>query len=69
MTTKLPVSGDSIQPVFSWLTNEANKDHDGPVRWNFEKFLINKEGQLVDRWRSFSKPESKSIVKVLEKTL
>jgi len=55
---KAPVLGKEKQPVFQYLTEQANPDHRGEVAWNFEKFLIDKEGRLVERFRSVTKPES-----------
>jgi glutathione peroxidase len=53
---KAAVRGDSIQPVFSALTTKGPHDLRGQVRWNFEKFLIDREGRLVGRWRSWVSP-------------
>ncbi len=67
------VRGKSKQPLFEFLTEQANKSHSGAIRWNFEKFLIDRNGQLVNRFRSLTKPESKSlntqITKCLDKEL
>jgi glutathione peroxidase len=66
---KAPVSGESIQPVFKYLTADANSENGGKVLWNFEKFIVDRKGKLVDRFRSITKPESKKIVGLLEKLL
>jgi len=39
------------------------------IKWNFEKFIIDKEGNIVDRFRSTTKPESKKIISLIEKEL
>ena len=66
---KAPVTGDQIQPVFKALTTHGPADLHGKVRWNFEKFLLDPEGRLVGRWRSWVKPSwgifERSIVAVL----
>ncbi|MBC7457665.1 MAG: glutathione peroxidase [Bdellovibrionaceae bacterium] len=67
--TKLPVSGSNIQPVFKWLIEKSPKDISGPVKWNFEKFLISKKGQLVKRYRSGISPESSEVISALENEL
>lgn len=54
---KGPVSGKEIKPVFKYLT-DAHLSFIGPVLWNFEKFLINKQGKPVERFRSTTKPMS-----------
>ncbi|KIV92399.1 hypothetical protein PV10_03699 [Exophiala mesophila] len=67
---KTNVNGDKAEPVFEWLKNEK------PgllglkrVKWNFEKFLVGKDGQVVQRYASTTKPESieKDIVALLNK--
>ena len=66
---KAPVKGDDKQPVFKILTENGPEDLKGPVRWNFEKFLINREGYLVGRWRSYVSPKSRSLVTAIERYL
>ncbi|MGE0633505.1 MAG: glutathione peroxidase, partial [Pseudobdellovibrionaceae bacterium] len=46
------VKGKDKQPVYKFLTEDGNKAIQGEVLWNFEKFLINKKGELVERYRS-----------------
>ncbi len=58
---KAAVTGSNKQPIFKYLTEEANPELTGGVRWNFEKFLIDQDGKLVDRWRSLTKPMSSKI--------
>ena len=67
--TKLPVSGEKIQPVFQWLIENSPKDLTGPTGWNFEKFLISKDGILVKRYRSSVSPESADVISAIEKEL
>ena len=67
--TKLPVSGQNIQPVFKWLIENSPKDISGSIDWNFEKFLISKQGKLVKRYRSASSPESPEVISAIEAEL
>ena len=46
--------------MFEILTNNS-KTGKSDIKWNFEKFIIDKEGNVVDRFRSITKPESKKI--------
>lgn len=69
MFAKVAVKGEEIHPLFKFLTEEANKKETGAVLWNFEKFLLNRQGQLVERYRSTTKPESKKIINAIEKLL
>jgi glutathione peroxidase len=66
---KGPVSGEAIQPLFAYLTGNANPKHKGRILWNFEKFLIDRNGRLIERFRSVTSPESKSIIKAIEAAL
>lgn len=51
--SKLNVRGDEISPLYDWLISYyKNKS----VKWNFEKFLINKNGEVVERYNSWVKP-------------
>lgn len=63
--SKSSVKGDAINPVFDFLTKAAG----GRVLWNFEKFLVGKDGKFIDRWRSVTSPDSKRITKAIEKAL
>jgi len=56
---KTEVNGEKAEPLFEWL----KKEKPGllglkRVKWNFEKFLIGKDGHVVERWASTTKPES-----------
>lgn len=64
------MNGDHAEPVWEWM----KKEKPGlmglkRIKWNFEKFLIDREGNVVQRWASTSKPESleEAIVKEIEK--
>lgn len=53
---KVDVNGDLAIPLYQWLTSLEN--FSGKISWNFNKFLINKNGQVVKRFGSRDKPES-----------
>ena len=67
--SKAPVTGDEKQPIFKFLTEEGPKDLRGRVWWNFEKFIINRKGELVDRFKSTTAPDSEKITKLIESLL
>lgn len=49
MMAKISVKGDDIHPLYNWLTSEElNGKMDSNVRWNFQKYLIDEDGKLVD---------------------
>lgn len=69
MFSKVSVKGKDQHPLFTYLTAAENPDFTGPVKWNFEKFLISKNGKLTHRFRSDVKPQSKEIIRAIEKEL
>lgn len=49
MMSKISVKGDDMHPVYKWLTSkELNGFMDSQVKWNFQKYLVNEEGKLVE---------------------
>ncbi|MBO6522979.1 MAG: glutathione peroxidase [Balneolaceae bacterium] len=69
MSSKVSVKGEDQDPLFGYLTSQPNQDFEGEINWNFEKFLINKEGNLIRRFRSKVKPESKEIQSAIKSLL
>ncbi|MFA7289016.1 MAG: glutathione peroxidase [Melioribacteraceae bacterium] len=65
---KVKVLGDSKAPLYSLLTNNDSVEK-GDIKWNFEKFLISKDGKIVERFRSKVEPESKEMTSSIEKEL
>ena len=61
---KNSVKGKNIQPLFEWLVSNVDG---GDVLWNFEKFLIDEEGKIIERFRSTTKPKSPDILRYLNK--
>jgi len=67
MTEKVAVKGDEQHSVYEWLTQkEKNGKMDSSVKWNFQKYLVDEEGRLIDVFYSITKPMSKKIIKHLE---
>ncbi|MQS45211.1 glutathione peroxidase [Companilactobacillus mishanensis] len=55
MTKKIAVNGDDEDPLFTYLKETAGH---GRIKWNFTKFLIGRDGQLIHRYAPTTKPES-----------
>ena len=67
---KVEVNGDGACELYKHLTsNEAYPQDPGQVKWNFEKFLIDREGQVVGRFRTGVNPSSKPVVEAIEREL
>lgn len=66
LTEKIEVKGSKQHPLYQWLTKkERNGRKSSSVKWNFQKYLIDKEGKLVDYYFSITKPMSSKITKHL----
>ncbi|HVK29808.1 MAG TPA: glutathione peroxidase [Nocardioides sp.] len=57
MFAKIDVNGDDAHPLFQWLKKEEGGLLGGKIKWNFTKFLIGRDGQVIDRFAPTTKPE------------
>jgi glutathione peroxidase len=63
MMSKISVKGNDIHPLYIWLTKkDYNKVTDSEVKWNFQKYLIDENGNLVKVLYSKTKPMDKEII-------
>ncbi len=63
MMSKISVKGSDIAPVYEWLTQkDLNGVKDSEIQWNFQKFLIDEKGQLVDVLSPRESPLSDEVV-------
>jgi glutathione peroxidase len=67
MMAKVSVKGADKHPLFKYLTEESPLP--GEIKWNFSKFLLDRDGRLVARWDSAVKPMSDEIVKAVKEAL
>ncbi|MGV6845413.1 MAG: glutathione peroxidase [Lutibacter sp.] len=66
MTEKVDVKGDNQHPLYAWLTKkELNGVKNSSVKWNFQKYLIDENGNFLDYFYSITKPMSSKILKQL----
>ena len=61
MSAKLEVNGSGRHPLYAWLTDPAN-GHAGDIEWNFEKFLIGRDGRLLKRYAPTTKPRDNGLM-------
>ena len=61
LAAKLEVNGPGRAPLYAWLTDPAN-GHAGDIEWNFEKFLIGRDGRVLARYPPTVKPEDKGLL-------
>ena len=67
LMAKVDVKGASQIPLYTYLTNESKKP--GKISWNFNKFLIGRDGQLIERYGSGTAPDDQAFVAQLEAAL
>ncbi len=67
MMEKISVSGKKIHPLYKYLTKES--PHSGKITWNFNKFLLDQSGEVVNRFSTRTKPKSEKITSEIEKLL
>ncbi len=70
MFSKIVVKGSGIAPLYQYLTaKETNPQFAGDISWNFEKFLVGRDGKVVARFKPATKPDSDEVVKAIETEL
>jgi len=70
MFAKVKVRGRGQHPLFGELTKAADPSGSaGSVKWNFEKFLINRQGEVIGRFRSKVTPDDPAVVSAIEAAL
>lgn len=67
--TKSTILGEKKRDLYKYLTEKTSKDIQGDVGWNFVKFLVSKDGKVVERYTSLTKPDSDKVIKKIESIL
>jgi len=67
MFAKIDVNGENRHPLYEYLIQNTPKMKGANVKWNFEKFLIGKDGSIVGRYLSTKKPQR--LARIIEKAL
>ena len=66
ITEKISVKGKEQHPLYRWLTDKnENGRKNSSVKWNFQKYLISEDGELIDYYYSMTSPTSSKIKKHL----
>ena len=69
MYAKISVKGADQAPLYAYLTKETPAGISGDIKWNFTKFLVDRDGKVVQRFESAVTPDSKEVTEAIEKQL
>ena len=70
MFSKISVKGDDIHPLYKYLTDkQSDPQFGGDVKWNFNKFLVGRDGRIIGRFEPAVKPESPEVAQAIEHAL
>ena len=70
MFAKISVRGKDIHPLYAWLTDKkAGHGHGGSIPWNFTKFLISKDGNVIKRFAPKTTPDAPEMIAAIEAAL
>tara|TARA_Y100000741_G_scaffold30654_1_gene21834 strand:+ start:1434 stop:1970 length:537 start_codon:yes stop_codon:yes gene_type:complete len=64
-SSPIEVKGESSHPIYKWIKNEYNES----PKWNFYKYLFDRDGKLVKSWGSITKPDSHKILKEIDELI
>jgi glutathione peroxidase len=68
--SKIVVDGPGIHPLYAFLTSDqTNPKFAGKIPWNFTKFLVNKKGEVIDRFQPADAPSSEKVTGEIEKAI
>jgi len=67
LTEKIKVKGDKQHPLYGWLTNKKlNSKSNSTIKWNFQKYIVNEKGELLNYFLSTTKPMSPKITSLVK---
>ena len=70
LTEKIEVNGDDRHPLYEVLTVTADSEgHSGDIRWNFEKFLVGRDGEVLARFAPQVEPDDAAVIAAIESAL
>jgi glutathione peroxidase len=67
--SKISVKGPDQAPLYQYLTKDADPSHTGDIKWNFTKFLVDRNGNVVQRFEPAVTPDSPEVTSAIEKLL
>jgi len=68
--SKISVKGDDMAPLYKYLTDKsANPETGGDIKWNFTKFLVGRDGKILNRFEPAVKPDAAQVITAIDKAL
>ena len=67
--SKISIKGSEQAPLYQYLTKDADPSHTGDIKWNFTKFLVDRNGNVVQRFEPAVTPDSADVTSAIEKLL
>ena len=67
--SKVSVKGGDTTPLYQYLTTKVNPSVAGEIQWNFTKFLVDRNGNVVQRFEPDVTPDSPQVIAAIEKLL
>ena len=64
-SSPMDVKGKNVHPIYSWIEEEYNEK----PKWNFYKYLFDRNGQLIKSWSSMTKPDSSKITNLIDRLI
>lgn len=69
MAAKIEVKGNNQAPIYQWLTNKnLNGKESSAVTWNFQKYILDEQGQIIKHFSPKTDPEDPEIIRIIEST-
>jgi len=69
LMSKVAAKGPDQAPIYKYLTTHPNKDVAGDLKWNFEKYVVGRDGQVIARFGTKTLPEDPKVIEAVEKAL
>ena len=69
MYAKISVKGADQAPLYAYLTKDTPAGINGEIKWNFTKFLVDRNGNVIQRFEPAVTPDSKEVIAAIEKQL
>lgn len=67
--SKISVKGDDQNPLYKFLTTHSNKDIAGDVKWNFQKYLVGRDGKVIKKFDPRVTPDDKTLAEEIDKAV